>query len=271
MAQPPPESATADSPTRSLATYLVLTFTLLVAVAGFFWLAVSQAIFDQHTVLAGVIVAFLLAALVGFCELISRYRDSPWVAAGSVPGLCYVSMNGAAGAIALGVIYHFDLGNSLHIGDNWLDRSLLAGFGAMIVIRSKLFTLRQPGGTDIAVGPAFAVDTFLTAVNREVDRHRARKRTQLVAMWARRLRRYSFDEAAPMMTAALGAYQDLEGEYAKRLRQEFLDLQKDEVLKGYSNEVKFFYVGFDIMTVFGQKPFEGLFTELERYLRKDPP
>jgi hypothetical protein len=246
---------------------------LLAVVASLVWLTGHHALIerdvDQSEWFANA-VAFLLAALVGFCELISRYRDSPWVAAGSVPGLCYIGANGAAGAVALFFIRHLALNKSLGIGDNLLDMALVAGFGAMVVIRSKLFTLRQPGGSDVAVGPAFAVDTFLAAVNREVDRARARNRTQLVAKWARRLRPYSFKEAAPMMTAALAAFQDLDANDAKRLRDEFRALQEDPQLLNYSDEAKFFWVGFDIMTAFGDKPFEGLFTELERYLRKDP-
>jgi hypothetical protein len=184
--------------------------------------------------------------------------------------LCYITANGAAGLIALFFIRHVG-SKSFGLSDNLIDISIVAGLGAMVVIRSKLFTLRQPGGGDVAVGPAFAVDTFLLAVNREVDRARARTRMERVAWWARRLRTYSFKEAAPILTGALAAFQDLDEGDAQRLRDEFRALQEDSQFAAYSDEAKFFYVGFDVMTAFGEKPFEGLFMELERYLDKGSP
>jgi hypothetical protein len=261
-----------DSNTRDTTTILVFLSILivLVASAALIWASGHHAIFEQDVEGSAYLanaVAFILAGFVGFCELISRYRDSPWIAAGSAPGLCYVAANGAAGLIALFFIWHIGP-KSLGLSDNPIDAAFVAGFGAMVVIRSKLFTLRHPGGGDVAVGPAFVVDTFLTAVNREVDRARARTRTERVAYWARRLRSFSFKEAAPILTGALAAFQDLDASSAQRLRDEFRALQEDAQFAAYSDEAKFFYVGFDVMTAFGEKPFEGLFQELERYLGK---
>ncbi|HVZ06803.1 MAG TPA: hypothetical protein VHC04_02720 [Rhodopila sp.] len=240
----------------------------LLAFATLVWLtghhAIIDAPFDRNEWVAFGL-AFVLASMVGACELISRYRDNPWMAACSPPGLCYIGANGAAGMIALYFIRHIGP-STFGLKDNLIDLAFLSGFGAMVIIRTKLFTLRQPGGTDVAVGPAFAVDTFLAAVNREVDRRRARIRTQVVAEWSRRLRDYDFKDALPIMTGGVSAFQDLDPAYAARLKDVLKALQDDQQFKDYSSEAKFFWIGFDIMTVFGDKPFETLFSELEQYL-----
>jgi hypothetical protein len=254
---------------------VVLSMLLVLVAAGILvWLSGHHAIFaydiEKNEVFA-YLIAFVLAGIVGGCELISRYRDSPWQAARGKPGLLYIGSNGGAGLVALFLIRHFKLNISLGLGDDLINMALAAGFGAMVIIRTKLFTVRQPGGGDVAVGPAFAVDTFLSAVNREVDRDRASERIQFVAKWARRLRDFQFAKAAPFLTTALAALQDLDAGDAQRLRDEFRALVEDARFIPYTDETKFFLAGFDIMTAFGENSFESLFTELERFMQQAPP
>ena len=154
-----------------------------------------------------------------------------------------------------------------------VKQALMAGTGAMVIIRSKLFTIRQPGGNDVSFGPAFAVDTFLASINREVDRRRVPDRNKRVAERAHELRNYQFKLAAPFLTSALAAFQDMDEEDAKRLRDEYLALEKDANFAAYTDEVKFYLVGFDILTVFGEQAFDSMFDSLTSYVKgqmKDP-
>lgn len=207
----------------------------------------------------------LIGSLVGAAELLSRYRDSPWHALRSAPGMVFILFNGLCAVGALFFIMHFH--NIFNITDT-VVRVIIAGTGAMVVIRSKLFTLRQANGTDVAVGPAFAVDTFLAAVNREVDRTRAVERNKMAARWAERLRLYPFAVAKPFLTAAMSSLQDMDDDEAKKLGEALANLVDDPNLGQLSDQVRFYMIGFDILTVFGERAYESLFTEVEAYLRK---
>jgi hypothetical protein len=121
----------------------------------------------------------VLGLMVGFAELVSRYRDEPWRVAILPPGLVVTGLNGLARCFALFLLQTFP--TELHAPSTPVPLVMLAGFGAMVVIRTKLLTVHQPGGTDVAVGPAFILDTMLSAINRDVDRRRALQRTARVA------------------------------------------------------------------------------------------
>jgi hypothetical protein len=58
----------------------------------------------------------------------------------------------------------------------------------------------------------------------------------------------------------------MDEEDANRLRDEYIALTKDETFAAYTDEVKFYLVGFDILTVFGERAFDSLFDSLTEYL-----
>jgi hypothetical protein len=211
---------------------------------------------------------FAIGAVVGAAELISRYRDNPGAASLSRPGLLFIVLNGLAAVLTLFLIRHFELAGVKRddADPDLVKQALLAGTGAMVIIRSKLFTIRQPGGNDVSFGPAFAVDTFLSSINREVDRRRVPDRNKRVAERANELGKYQFKLAAPFLTSALAAFQDMDEDDAKRLRDEYIALEKDQNFAAYTDEVKFYLVGFDILTVFGEKAFDSMFDSLTKYM-----
>jgi hypothetical protein len=57
--------------------------------------------------------------------------------------------------------------------------AIVAGFGAMALLRSKLFTFRTRSGEDVPVGVDAVVRAFLQAADQGVDRHRADARSAL--------------------------------------------------------------------------------------------
>ena len=133
----------------------------------------------------------LLGLLAGIGELFTRYRDAPSVVLGRRAGLTYLAVNGAAGAIALLAVRALDLRTGPAVGSP-TDRErwglvLLAGFSAMALLRSSLFTLRV-GDRDVPIGPAAALKAILDVLDRAVDREQAARRDQfldtLPAGWA---------------------------------------------------------------------------------------
>jgi len=208
--------------------------------------------------------AIVLGFLVGFAELVSRYRDEPWRVARLPPGLIFIGLNGLAAGVALFLLQVFPA--ELHAPSNPVLLVMVAGFGAMVVVRTKLLTVHQPGGTDIAVGPAFLLDTMLAAINRDVDRRRALQRTARVAARAAELRIYKYSDAYNFLIASLAAFQSMDSEIAKNLSAQLQLLVHDETMKAMPDQLKFLIAGYSILTEFGDQAFDGVFTSLKAYL-----
>ncbi len=254
---------------RSSTDSLVLLSVLVVLVAidilsaGGVWQAIAES--GSRPGLTNYIWTAFFGVLVGFAELVSRYRDEPWRVAILPPGLVFIGLNGIASCFALFLLQTFP--QDLHAPSNPVMLVLVAGTGAMVLIRSKLFTVHQPGGSETAVGPAFVLDTMLAAINRDVDRRRASQRTARVAVMAARLNKYSYEAASDFLLASLGAFQNLDNDIAANLRAYLSRLITDDVLKKQKDEIKFVLAGFSILTEYGDKTFDGVFSSLEAYLK----
>jgi hypothetical protein len=259
-----------NKPAGADSLVLLTVLILLIAGALLAWLSSaadgSPNLFAKSDQIATWAATFLIGGMVGAAELLSRYRDNPRDAAGSAPGIVYMVCNGLAAVLALFLLRQFEFPGFKPPTDSLASQALIAGTGAMVIIRSKLFTIRQPNGSDVAFGPAFVLDTFLSTINREVDRRRMPLRNRKVADWAARLRPHPFRRAAPFLNAALAAFQDMDEDDAQRLRDEYTALESDPKFAAYDDEVKYYLVGFDILTVFGEPAFESLFESLEKYL-----
>jgi hypothetical protein len=215
--------------------------------------------------------ACCIGGLVGFAELVSRYRDAPWAVAVSPPGLIFIGLNAFAAALALFLFDTFP--DQLHAPSHPVMKVILAGTGAMVAVRTKIFTIRQPSGTDIAVGPAFVLDTMLSAVNRAVDRRRAQARITKVARCASRLAAASagtYAQAHEFLIASLGAFQNLDPDVSKKLSDALRLLVDDMQLKLLPDEVKFLIAGYSVLTEFGDRAFDAVFASLDTYLGVKP-
>lgn len=122
------------------------------------------------------VVAFLIGALVGGCELIGRYKDSPFAALTNRAALGYILVNALAAlaAYSLIVAMGWDFGSTGPAVP--LVQLSVGSFGAMAFFRSSLFTVKV-GTTDVAVGPAIFFQIMLFATDRQVDRDRGETRS----------------------------------------------------------------------------------------------
>jgi hypothetical protein len=209
------------------------------------------------------LAAAVIGGLVGGAELVARYRDEPWQVIGSPPGLAFIALNAGAAFFALFLLEHFR--HTLAAPNDGFARVMIAGFGAMVVLRSKLLTLRQPGGTDVEVGPAFVVESLLSAVNRDVDRRRAGERIDLVTAMADAFKDHDFDAVAQHLVAALLAFQGLDPEERKMLNDRVRDLVEGTG-RGLPDRVRFTMVGYDYLTAFGEEAFVTAFDALNKAL-----
>ena len=121
-----------------------------------------------------------IGALVGVGELISRYRDAPWLAIQRPSAIAYVLINALASLAAYGLLEAFDWRSGITNEDHlrWV-RVLVAGFGAMALFRSSLFIVRV-AGQDVGVGPSSLLAALLNVADRGVDRERGRARAREV-------------------------------------------------------------------------------------------
>jgi len=126
-------------------------------------------------------VCALVGAAVGATELVSRYRDDPWGAVKSTPGVIYLLLNALSSLAALALLTYLDWipDKSASGAATPVVRLLAASFGAMTVLRSSILSLRM-GDEDVPIGPGAILSVLSDAIDREVDRGRAADRAQQV-------------------------------------------------------------------------------------------
>jgi hypothetical protein len=125
--------------------------------------------------------ALALGAAVGLAELVTRYRDQPGALPRSVSFWVYLLLNASASELAFALIKTFDWKFGIADGPAQVTTQVLvAGFAAMALFRSSLFTLRI-GDEDVSIGPSVVLTSLLGVVDRAVDRRRATSRSKDVS------------------------------------------------------------------------------------------
>ncbi|MEM6676871.1 MAG: hypothetical protein AAF675_03240 [Pseudomonadota bacterium] len=109
-------------------------------------------------------LVFLLGALIGFAELISRYRDDPGALFRIRAVGIYVVINGVISLAALYLIQVFDVveaadGATLTTSTELIYEILLASFGGAAFFRSSIARAKA-GDMEVAVGPSFLIENF---------------------------------------------------------------------------------------------------------------
>jgi hypothetical protein len=154
-----------------------------------------------------------LAVFAACAELIGRFRDAPSRVIGSRPGLLYLALNALLAAVVLAGLRYADPPKA---GLPALEQVLLAGFGARLILRTKVVGARGKEGAD-DTGPGAVFERLLASISRSADRGRAKDRLQLVR---KHLTDVDWIEIRDFFPAELvGALQDL------------ADKEKDEIRK----------------------------------------
>jgi hypothetical protein len=207
-------------------------------------------------------LSFIFGLSVGAAELISRYRDEPATAAFSLPGMLYLVLNGLISTAAYGLLAYYNDKILPGLSNDSLLTSIVAGFGAMVIMRSKLFNLRTEGGENFAIGPDAVLMIFLKSVDRRVDRDRAASRQVLVYNFVKQVK--SPDEAINFVRTSLASYQNLSDTEKADLNDIILKVQAD---KGLTPQLRFMAICFGLLNISGEKNFTALTSQLNEYLR----
>ncbi|MCY1073256.1 hypothetical protein [Archangium lansingense] len=147
------------------------------------------------------VAVVFIGAFIGIGELVSRYKDDPYEAITNRHAITYTLLNILASAVALLALKTMDMGTTPHGEGSASERvgyTLLAGFGAMGVLRSSAFTMRV-GKEDIAIGPSALLQVMLAATDRAVDRARARVRAENMARTMQSIPFEQLEESLPQL------------------------------------------------------------------------
>jgi hypothetical protein len=211
----------------------------------------------QHT--GYVVLAGSLGAIVGASELISRYRDEPILALRTTAAFMYLILNATISACAYGLLTRYADAIIPNLAQDQLLTSIVAGFGAMAILRSKFFTLRTEAGEDISVGPDAAVSAFLSAADRGVDRTRASRRLSLVFSRSSEIRPPVIGN--DFLEISLAAFQNLDSDDKARVSEKITSVAGS----AYPPELKLQMICYAVLGVTGERNFNVMMDNLEKY------
>jgi len=178
----------------------------------------------------------------------SRYRAAPLRAVFTPEAMGYVAVNIAAsvGALALTRAFGWAFGVTGPEAIFW-TQILVAGFGAMVLFRSSLFSVPLDSTTRVYIGPSTLLQALLDVSDRAVDRREASVRAKNVA---RRMEGLEFsEEIVALPTLCLALMQHLPAEEQKALAQEYLQLEQTNTI---DNRTKALMLGLSIMNFMGE-------------------
>ncbi|HEY7059918.1 MAG TPA: hypothetical protein VII06_00455 [Chloroflexota bacterium] len=213
------------------------------------------------------LIVALFGAFVGIGELVSRYRDAPDRALTTLPALLYTGLNTAAALAALGVIRAFGWTFGVPATPNadalrWTQVAV-AGFGAMALFRSSLFTVRI-GEQDVAVGPSSFLQIVLAAADRAVDRLRAQARAATVCSV---MANVSFAKAnVALPTLCLALMQNLPKDDQEQFARQLAALRSVDM----DDRMKTLSLGLALMNVVGEDVLLAAVTSLGADIRDTP-
>lgn len=199
------------------------------------------------------LLAFLLGSILGMAEIISRYRDEPLKAMRSSYGFFYILFNGIISFLGFFLILRYP--DVFGVANDRLKTAFVAGFGAMVVMRSRIAVIKGPDNKEISIGPDYAVNAFLQLIDTNIDRFRAARRQEIVIANLSNIRSFgSFDEAAKYLFASLLAFQHLDDALKSQLNAIVSEYDK-QILP---IDIKYLAIGFVFLTIVGEKHYASV-------------
>lgn len=206
-------------------------------------------------------LTFFFGASVGLSEILTRYRDEPLRATLNLYGVAYLTLNGAISLAALGLLLRYKSEIFPTVAGDLLLTSVVAGFGAMVVMRSKLFTFKSADGSEFAVGPAIVIDTVLQTIDSKIDRLRAAERQERVYEKLHDIT--DFDKAAQYLEGSLLSFQNLSDQQKADIHTVITDYRSST----WDNRLKVMAVGFAFLTIAGEENFDQVVENLKNFLK----
>lgn len=223
-----------------------------------------RAFFAVHHVY--LLLTVIFGALVGASEITSRYRDEPFLAIVSLPGRVYITFNGLVSASSYFLLIHYKDKIFPGLGQDLLLTSMAAGFGSMVIMRSKLFNFKTENGESYSVGPDAIVSTLLSTVDRNIDRYRSFDRQALVYKETTRIGKPS--EAPVFLRTFLASYQNLSDREKTELNKTIDDILKRTDL---DDNLKLMAISFGFLNISGDANFKALMELMDQFQKRTTP
>lgn len=207
------------------------------------------------------LIAFLCGALVGASELVTRYRDEPLNALLKNPfGPIYIAVNGYLSFLAVLLILRYPA-QFPAISKDALLIGITAGFGAIVVMRTRLAVIKGGDNRDISIGPDAVITGMLQMVDKNVDRFRAERRQALVIAHLGEMQAFGdFPTAAKCLLASLLAFQNLDD----ALKIQLNGIVKDYEAQSLPPDIKYMALGFVFLTIVGDRHYEAVLAQAVR-------
>ena len=248
----------------SAAMALLLSLILLPLLSRWFQLPVSLSVVECAS------LAILFGELVGFSEITTRYRDEPLRATFNRFGIAYLLINGVFSGSAFFLMRAYGAKILPSAQEPPLMAAIVSGFGAMTILRSKLFVFRTDDGKEIPIGPDLVITSILRIMDRKIDRLRAARRQQLVFELAQRIAKVAgndadFDNPNSFVIISLASFQNLSTEEKQQISATSDVLR--EKFKGKPSLFKAMVLAFVVLDIAGEENLRAIMQDLEQYLR----
>jgi hypothetical protein len=203
-----------------------------------------------------------LGVVIGITDIISRYRDKPYSVIWTVPSLFYLFVNALASIMTLVSIRAFDWNFGLQgMSGSWAQ-VLIAGFGAMVILRTSLWNV-QIGDENVPIGLKNFLETLLGSVDRAVDRKRAQQRAEAVS---KTMKDVDFEKAFRALPSyCFGLLQNLGADEQEQFARKVALLTSSPM----NNRVKSLLLGLSLMNLVGERVLETAVNNLGDDIRID--
>lgn len=215
-----------------------------------------------HWIYRRFIAAGYIGAMVGIGEIVARYRDAPDRALRTISAGLYIVINAVASVVAMYAVWTFNLALGPTGPRTMFQQIFLAGFGAMALFRTSVFTVRV-ADHDIGIGPVAFLQVILGATDRAVDRIRADARAAAIST---SMAGVSFTRAQAALPAfCLALMQNVPADEQNAVATSTKALIGSKEL---DDETKVRNLGLALMNVVGDKVLQTAVTHLAQTIQK---
>lgn len=222
--------------------------------------------FEARELYAWALVSIVCGMSVGLSEILTRYRDEPVLASTTIYGFSYLLLNGGVSLLAFLLLRRYPDKIFSPVKDDLLLTAVVAGFGAMVIMRSSFFSFRSSDGKDYKIGPAIVLDTVFKTIDQKIDRHRAKERQAKVCNAVAGLKDSDFDNVASYIEASLLSFQNLSVEEKAEVADVIKQYRQPETSR-WPGTLKILGLGFAFLNIAGDANFDQMVGNLKEFLR----
>ena len=246
-------------------------FVLLLGATFFaaYALLIPGSLSEPTPVVRAIVATFLFGSLVGLAEIASRYRDEPLRAVRSPYGLAYIVINGFLSLLAFMLILRFPGSFPASVSGNLFAAAFAAGFGAMVVMRSRIAIIKTPDGRDESIGPDYVLKIVLKTIDSKIDRWRAESRQRILATNIEKIKELGdLQSAYQYLGASLLAFQNLDDSQKSTLNETYNDYKNQA---NVPEDIKQLALGFIFLTLVGESHFSTVLNNAKELMAKRRP